>query len=872
MDYSTILAEFPEVLNASKELPEVKHDVVHHIETEGRPSTAKYRRLDSDKLAAAKKEFLEMERQGIVRRSDSSWASPLHMVRKADGSWRPCGDFRRLNLQTKPDLYTCPNIGDLTARLAGCRVFSKLDLRKGYHQIPVRAEDICKTAIITPFGLWEFRRLPFGLRNAGQAFQRMMDRILAGLDYAFVYLDDVLIASRTHEEHQQHLREVLERFRQHGLVLNAEKCQLGVAELDYLGHHVSASGIKPIMDKVAAIKKFPRPDTVRQLQTFLGMVNFYRRFLPKAAMVLKPLTDILKGEARGKLTWTVEMETAFQRGKEAVCQAAELAHPHPKAELSLAVDASESHVGAVLQQRWEGELRPLAFFSVRLDNAQRKYSAFDRELLAVYLGIRHFKWLLEGRNFHVLTDHKPLTFALHRITDAWSARQQRQLSFIAEFTSDLRHVAGKTNVVADALSRPAAAVTAPTSQRVDYVAMAAEQQTCEETAVVRNSSALQIQEMSVAGTQLWCDVSTGVLRPLVPITQRRRVFEAVHGLAHPGIRASRRLITSRFIWSGCAADVARWCRECQGCSRGKVTVQEKTEVEQIPVSGAKFSHVHVDIVGPFPVSQRGHRYLLTAVDRATRWPEAVPLADITADSCADAFAHNWVARFGVPETITTDRGTQFSGAVWKCMCEKLGINHILTTAYHPQSNGLVERFHRQLKESLRARSCNNSWEEHLPWVLLGLRTAPKEESAVSSAEAVYGGPLALPGQAQTAGGMLVDPPPPPIPAGRRSYAEVAGGKPSILDGVDFVYIRRGAAAGPFVQTYSGPFQVLRRLGKVYELQVGERVETVAADRLKPHRGPTPAVARPPKRGRPPGTGGKVDLVGPGLGGGPVEDP
>ena len=318
--------------------------------------------------------------------------------------------------------------------------------------------------------------------------------------------------------------------------------------------------------------------------------------------------------------------------------------------------------------------------------------------------------------------------------------------------------------------------------------------------------------------------------------------------------------------------MARWCRECQGCSRGKVTVQEKTEVEQIPVSGAKFSHVHVDLVGPFPVSQRGHRYLLTAVDRATRWPEAVPLADITADSCADAFAHNWVARFGVPETITTDRGTQFSGAVWKCMCEKLGINHILTTAYHPQSNGLVERFHRQLKESLRARSCNNSWEEHLPWVLLGLRTAPKEESAVSSAEAVYGGPLALPGQAQTAGGMLMDPPPPPIPAGRRSYAEVAGGKPSILDGVDFVYIRRGAAAGPFVQTYSGPFQVLRRLGKVYELQVGERVETVAADRLKPHPGPTPAVARPPKRGRPPGTGGKVDLVGPGLGGGPVEDP
>ena len=181
------------------------------------------------------------------------------------------------------------------------------------------------------------------------------------------------------------------------------------------------------------------------------------------------------------------------------------------------MDASESHVGVVLQQKWEGQLRPLAFFSFKLDNTQRKYSAFDRELLAVCLGIRHFRWQFEECVFHMLTDQKPLTFALHHITDACSARQQRQLSYIAEFTSDMRHVAGKTNVVIDALLRPAAAVTVPTSQRVDYVAMAAEQQTCGETAAqLRTSPALQIQEMTVAGTQLWCNVSTGVLQPLVP--------------------------------------------------------------------------------------------------------------------------------------------------------------------------------------------------------------------------------------------------------------------------------------------------------------------------------------------------------------------
>ena len=197
--------EFPAVFNAAKDLPPVIHHVQHHIETTGRPVASKYRRLDPAKLKAAKAEFREMERQGVIRRSSSNWASPLHMVKKADGSWRPCGDFRQLNTQTKPDRYTCPNISDLTARLAGCHVFSKLDLRKGYHQVPVRPEDVCKTAVVTPFGLFEFIRMAFGLCGAGQTFQRMMDEVLVDLEFFFCYMDDILVASRNMEQHQQHL-------------------------------------------------------------------------------------------------------------------------------------------------------------------------------------------------------------------------------------------------------------------------------------------------------------------------------------------------------------------------------------------------------------------------------------------------------------------------------------------------------------------------------------------------------------------------------------------------------------------------------------------------------------------------------------------
>ena len=852
-NFQALLERYPAVLNVQKDLPPTKHEVEHVISTRGRPVAGRYRRLDPERLAAARKEFAELERQGVVRRSSSSWASPLHMVRKADGTWRPCGDFRRLNLQTEEDRYTCPNMADLTSRLEGCNIFSKLDLRKGYHQVPVEASSVPKTAIITPFGLFEYLRMPFGLRNAGQTFQRMMDQVLQGLDYCFCYLDDVLVASATPEEHVQHLEQTLQRLEQHGLVLNGEKCVLGVAEVEYLGHVVSARGIRPMPDRVQAIQKYPRPGTVQHLQSFLGMANFYRRFIPAAAQVLKPLTDALRGGQRTKLEWTQEMEGAFLGVKQKLVEAVELAHPDPQAPLVLAVDASNTHVGGVLQQAdRRGALRPLGFFSVKLDKAQLKYSTFDRELLACFLAIRHFRWCVEGRPLRVLTDHKPLTFALHRVSDAWSARQQRQLSFIAEYTSDIKHVPGVENVVADALSRPTCAVLPSQEGKVDLARLAEAQSTCKETQQWRERPGTQ--QVTVGEHVLLCDGSTGALRPVVPGPWRRAVFHSVHDLAHAGTRATRRMLTSRFVWRQCAADVAAWCRECQQCARGKVTRQEVAPVEPIPVPSTPYTHVHVDLVGPLPASSKGHTYLLTMVDRTTRWPEVVPLNNISAQVVADAFVDTWVARFGVPSTVTTDRGTQFTGSTWQCLCRTLGVKHVTTTAYHPQANGLVERFHRQLKAALRARSGGKEWLEHLPWVLLGLRTAPKEEANVSAAEAALGSPLQLPGQP-----LPVDRPNvqeggrPGIPSTvKRSYAEVAAGPPSWPGEGDLVYVRDGQPRGPLAPTYSGPYRVLEQKGKALRILVGEKEDWVAVERTKRHTGAAHVEpAQPPRRGRPP---------------------
>ncbi|GFW59529.1 transposon Tf2-11 polyprotein [Trichonephila clavipes] len=680
------------------------HGTVHHIITTGPPVTARPRRLHPKLYDAVKVEFEFLLAQGIIRSSKSPWSSPLHVVPKSDSTVRPVGDYRQLNSVTEFDSYPMPYLNDFAQALHGKRIFSKIDIFKAFHQIPIAECDIPKTAVTTP---WE---------NA--------------------------------EEHRSHLRTIFQRLSSYGLKLNISKCVFGVTELIFLGHLITPDGIKPLPDKVQAVLDYKQPETVGSLRKFLGLLNFYRRFLPKAAEQQYLLSEFLKG-SKGKkdskpLNWSSEAITAFQRCKQALADAALLAHSSPSAPLALHVDASDYAIGGALHQVVDSELQPLAFFSRKLTSSEKSYSAYDRELLAIYSAIRHFRYMLEARDFTVFTDHKPLTYAFRQKSDKCSPRQIRQLDFISQFTTNIVHIPGSDNIAGDVLSR-VSAITFPS--QIDYDCIAETQQTDQELhTLIASGTSLELKKVTFpnSSTEIMCDLSTGTARPYIPKQHRQNVFSAMHNLSHPGIRRSVHLMKQRFVWPSISSDVAKWARHCLACQKSKIHRHTRSPLSSFQEPYQRFDHVHLNLIGPLPPSN-GYTYCLTMIDRFSKWPEAQPLKDITAETVAEAFFSSWVSRFGTPAILTTDRGRQFESSLFKALSKLLGVQKCRTTGYHPQANGMIEELHRPLKSAIKCHATER-WTEVLPIILLGLRASLKEDILCTPAELVFGTTIRLPGE------------------------------------------------------------------------------------------------------------------------------
>lgn len=856
--YHNVLKHYPDITRPAGKPGQPKHSTVHHIRTTpGPPVNSRPRRLAPDRLHIAKKEFEAMLQSGTARRSESPWSSALHLAPKKDNGWRPCGDYRALNARTIPDCYPLRHIQDFTYQLAGTQVYSKIDLVKAYNQIPVFDADIPKTAITTPFGLFEFPFMTFGLRNAGQTFQRFIDEVLKGLDFCFGYVDDILVFSRTEGEHLEHLETLFKRLSDFGVLINSSKCLFGQKEVTFLGYKVSSHGIQPIKEKVQAIRDYPVPKTVKELRRFLGMTNFYRRFLPGAAQIQASLNALLSGPKMAgsqPVTLTEKQLQDFEECKASLSKATLLAHPDMDTEMSIYTDASDTGIGAVLQQRKGDSWQPLAFFSRKLSKSQVKYSPYDRELLAVYEAIKYFRYMIEARHFSVHTDHKPLTHAFRTPRDKCSPRQYRYLDFIAQFTTDIKYVPGHQNVVADTMSRVDEIVSP-----VDYSALAEDQETDNELReLLQKGTSLKLEKVRIPGSnqQLYCDTSAGIQRPYVTTGFRRQVFDAIHNLSHPGASATIRLVTQRFVWAGIRRDCRRWAKGCNQCQSSKVTRHTSAPLTAISTPSSRFQHVHIDLIGPLPHSH-GYRYCLTAIDRFTRWPEAYPLADITAEACAMAFVSGWIARFGCPEHVTTDRGRQFESRLFKAIANIMGTKHHSTTSYHPAANGMIERLHRQLKAAIMCHD-NSSWSEALPLVLLGIRTAWKEDIQATAAELVYGESPRLPGE-------FLSPRDGSTPADVTDFASRLRAQitklsprpakwhitqtfyvPRKLSTASHVFLRKGQACRSLEPPYSGPYKVITRADKTFDIEVQGKVVTVSIDRLKPafsvtEEGPSPVV-------------------------------
>lgn len=561
--------------------------------------------------------------------------------------------------------------------------------------------------------------------------------------------------------------------------------------------------------------------------------------------VLAPLNDLLKGHTRKNdktlIIWTPELQKSFEAAKTLFSTFTLLHFPDFNSTFYLTADSSNMAVGAVLEQlNSNGEREPLGYFSTKLNEAQQRWPTYDRELYALYTAAIHFEYLIQGSDLVLVTDHKPLTHMFTQLKTCKLQRRSSQIDYLAQFTNKIVHISGVDNIISDALSRPqeieAIEVIDLSSEKIAEAQLLDAE--CKE--IRQNGHRDQKFENVTCGNGgiLLCSPHRGRLRPYLPVSLRLAAYRQIHNLSHPGRKATVRMVQDRYYWPGSRKDIQNWVRTCPACQKSKIGRHTTSELGKFPPSD-RFQHVHIDIA--VLSESQGYSYIVSMIDRTTRWIEAVPIADMKASTVAKAFVNQWVSRFGTPLYLTSDRGAQFKSKLFEECMDLLGTWNFRTTSYNPKANGAVERVHRTLKTALMCHGRN--WMEHLPAVLLGIRSAPRDENGISCAEMVYGTCLRLPGEFFENAHAVTDTEeyvknlrnafrlvrPAPFLGRKKQHIFV---HPD-LSTCERVYVRVDRVRQPLEQPYEGPYRVVKRTKKYFTLLMNGKEDSVCIDRLKP---------------------------------------
>ena len=748
--------------------------VKHRIDTGNHPPV----RLRSYRTSPPNKEEIdrqieEMLGNNIISPSVSPWSSPVVLVKKSDGTMRFCIDYRKLNQITRKDSHPLPRITEALDSLGGAHYFSTLDLRSGYWQIEMEDDSKEKTAFITHNGLYEFNALPFGLCNSPATFQRVMTHVLRGLewDICLVYIDDLIIFSRSFDNHLLHLEQVFKRLREANLRLKPSKCHFVKSEVEYLGHVVSADGLKPNSAKIRAVQEFPVPNNVTGVKAFLGLCNYYRRFIKGFAQIASPLNKLTSKNIQ--FDWTPECQTSFDCLKNALVSAPILAYPDFELTFHLYVDASHTGIGLTLGQIIDGKERVIAYAGRDFNQAERNYSATEREALAVIDGIKRFQPYLHGRKFTIYTDHNALKW-LMSIQDP-TGRVARWALLIQQFDFDIVHRPGVTNGNADALSRRSYgtcelnALDSPglQSQRIhdfqrrdpdlweiiDY--LESERLPADNARAKRILLSEDIYFLGAHDLLYHLDLSEKRGRKerhaqlVLPSPLRYEVLVNAHDDltgGHLGVFKTYEKLRDRYYWKGMYKDVEHWVRSCQDCStRKKPRNKRHAPLLPIPVSGA-FERIAVDILGPLPATWSGNRYIVCFIEYLTKWPEIFAVKNIDAVTIAHLLTDEIIPRHGAPRTLLSDRGKNFLSNLVREVCNLYSIKKLNTSAYNPACDGLVERLNSTLCQTLSmfVSKHQKDWDTFIPAALLAIRTSPSESTGESPFYLLYGREPLLP--------------------------------------------------------------------------------------------------------------------------------